>query len=83
MLERVAERGKELRLITVGGGSAKGLGATGEAVLAHPVERLHQQGIVRLVAQTKRQSVDTRRRTGVIDTPGEGRVFDRVEDTLG
>jgi SulP family sulfate permease len=83
VLEQVAEGGRALRFIIVDGGSINQLDATGEEVLVHLVERLHQQGIELLVAQMKKQFMDTLRRTGVIDKLGEERFFARVEDALG
>jgi SulP family sulfate permease len=82
VLEQVAEGGQELKFIIVDGGSINQLDATGEEVLGHLVERLHAQGIELLVAQMKKQFMDTLRRTGVIHHIGEERFFARVEDAL-
>jgi SulP family sulfate permease len=46
------------------------------------VTRLHEQKIELLVAQMKKQFMDTLRRTGVIRKLGEERFFARVEDAL-
>jgi SulP family sulfate permease len=82
VLERVAEGGKELRFIIVDAGAINQLDATGEEILAHLVTRLHEQKIELLVAQMKKQFMDTLRRTGVIRKLGEERFFARVEDAL-
>jgi SulP family sulfate permease len=82
VLERVAEGGKDLRFIIVDAGAINQLDATGEEILAHLVTRLHEQKIELLVAQMKKQFMDTLRRTGVLSKLGEERFFARVEDAL-
>ena len=73
---------RELRFVIVDAAGINQIDATGEEVLVHVVERLHAQGIELLVAQMKKQFMDTLRRTGVIHTLGEERFFARVEEAL-
>jgi SulP family sulfate permease len=82
VLEQVAAGGQDLQFIIVDAGSINQLDATGEEVLVHLVERLHEHRIELLVAQMKKQFMDTLRRTQVIDKLGEARFFARVDDAL-
>jgi SulP family sulfate permease len=58
------------------------LDATGEEVLYHLAARLKTNGIELLIAQMKKQFMDTIRRTKVIQKIGEEHFFSRVQFAL-
>jgi len=72
----------DLRFMIIDAAGINQLDATGEEVLYHLMERLRSSGVDLLVAQMKKQFMDTLRRTNVIDDFGEERFFSRVELAL-
>ncbi len=72
----------ELRFLIVDAAAINQLDATGEEVLYHLTERLRASGVELLVAQMKKQFMDTLRRTNVIEKLGEEHFFSRVEQAL-
>jgi SulP family sulfate permease len=72
----------ELRYLIIDAAGINQIDATGEEVLGHLARRLREQGIELLVAQMKKQFMDTLRRTGLIHQMGEERFFARVQDAL-
>jgi len=81
VLEIVSAR-PELRYIIVDAQGINQLDATGEEVLYHLAKRLEGNGIELLVAQMKKQFMDTIRRTNVIEKIGEDHFFSLVQFAL-
>ena len=81
VLEVVAAN-PELRYIIIDASGINQLDATGEEVLYHLTSRLRTNGVDLLVAQMKKQFMDTLRRTSIIDKFGEDHFFSRVELAL-
>ncbi len=81
VLEVVAAN-PELRYIIIDASAINQLDATGEEVLYHLAARLKTNGIELLIAQMKKQFMDTIRRTKVIQKIGEEHFFSRVQFAL-
>ena len=81
VLEVVASN-PELRYVIVDASGINQLDATGEEVLYHLTQRLRTGGVQLLVAQMKKQFMDTLRRTNILDKFGEEHFFSRVELAL-
>ena len=81
VLEVVAAN-PELKYIIVDAAGINQLDATGEEVLYQLAELLRANGIELLVAQMKKQFMDTIRRTNVIEKLGEDHFFSRVQFAL-
>jgi len=78
IMERVALQPK-LRFVIVVGDGINQIDATGEEMLAHLAERLHQAGYAILFTGLKKQVLDVFVRTGLYDRLGAG-VFFRTEE---
>lgn len=81
VLEVVAAK-PELEYIIIDGQGINQLDSTGEEVLHHLAERLEGNGIHILVAQMKKQFMDTIRATRLIEMMGEEHFFARIQNAL-
>ena len=81
VLEVVAAN-PELRYIIIDAQGINQLDATGEEVLFHLAKRLESAGIELLVAQMKKQFMDTIRRTNVLEMIGPGHFFPSIQFAL-
>jgi sulfate permease, SulP family len=78
VMERVATK-SDLKYIIVVGDGINQIDATGEEMLAHLSERLHQAGIELVFTGLKKQVLDVFVRTGLYERLGTDRFF-RTED---
>jgi SulP family sulfate permease len=81
ILEAVASNPHAPYLLVVGDGINE-LDASGEEVIHHLVERLHEGGVVVLFSGLKRQVIDVLQATGLWTTIGEKCFFSTAEQAL-
>ena len=81
VLEAVANNPKAPYVLIVGNG-INDIDASGEEVIHHLVERLHQNGVIVLFSGLKKQVIDVMRATGLWQVIGEERFFATTELAL-
>lgn len=81
ILEIVAEHPQAKYLLVVGDG-INNLDATGEEVIKHLNERLHENGITLVFSGLKRQVLDVMRNTGLFEEIGQKHIFATEDHAL-
>lgn len=81
ILEAVAAKPKAKYLLVVGDG-INNLDATGEEVIKHLNERLHESGVTLVFSGLKKQVLDVMRNTGLFDEIGQKRIFANEDQAL-
>jgi sulfate permease, SulP family len=81
ILEAVAAKPKAKYLLVVGDG-INNLDATGEEVIKHLNERLHESGITLVFSGLKKQVLDVMRNTGLFDEIGKQHIFANEDQAL-
>ncbi|MDP2029596.1 MAG: SulP family inorganic anion transporter [Thiobacillus sp.] len=81
ILEAVAEH-PEAKYVLVVGDGINNLDATGEEVIQHLNERLHEGGITLVFSGLKKQVLDVMRNTGLFDEIGQKHIFANEDQAL-
>jgi sulfate permease, SulP family len=81
ILEAVAGKPKAKYLLVVGDG-INNLDATGEEVIKHLNERLHESGMTLVFSGLKKQVLDVMRNTGLFDEIGKQHIFANEDQAL-
>lgn len=81
ILEAVAENPKAKYVLVVGDG-INNLDATGEEVIKHLNQRLHESGVTLVFSGMKRQVLDVMRNTGLFDEIGQKHIFATEDHAL-
>jgi SulP family sulfate permease len=81
ILEAVAEKPKAKYVLVVGDG-INNLDATGEEVIKHLHERLHESGITLVFSGLKKQVLDVMRNTGLFEEIGQKHIFANEDQAL-
>jgi SulP family sulfate permease len=81
ILEAVAGKPKAKYVLVVGDG-INNLDATGEEVIKHLNERLHESGVTLVFSGLKKQVLDVMRNTGLFDKIGQGHIFANEDQAL-
>lgn len=81
ILGAVADKPKAKYLLVVGDG-INNLDATGEEVIRHLMERLHESGITLVFSGLKKQVLDVMRNTGLFDEIGQDHIFANDDQAL-
>ncbi|MDZ7595804.1 MAG: SulP family inorganic anion transporter [Thiobacillus sp.] len=81
ILGAVAGKPKAKYVLVVGDG-INNLDATGEEVIMHLHERLHESGITLVFSGLKKQVLDVMRNTGLFDKIGQGHIFANEDQAL-
>ena len=81
ILEAVAEHPKAKYVLVVGDG-INNLDATGEEVIKHLNERLHESGVTLVFSGLKKQVLDVMRNTGLFDEIGQKYIFANEDQAL-
>jgi SulP family sulfate permease len=81
ILEAVAEKPKAKYVLVVGDG-INNLDATGEEVIKHLNERLHESGITLVFSGLKKQVLDVMRNTGLFEEISQKHIFANEDQAL-
>lgn len=81
VLEALAERPNVKYVLIVGDGINQ-MDASGEEVVHHLVERLHENGITLVFSGLKKQVLDCMRHTRLIEAVGENNIFATVDQAI-
>jgi len=81
ILEMVADHPKAKYVLVVGDG-INNLDATGEEVIKHLNERLHESGITLVFSGLKRQVLDVMRNTGLFEEISQKHIFINEDQAL-
>jgi len=74
VLEALADRPKAKYVLIVGDGINQ-MDASGEEVVHHLIERLHDAGVTLVFSGLKRQVIDVMRQTGLYELVGQHNIF--------